>query len=232
MVVVTGGTKGIGKAIIEEFAANGHDIVTCARNLNDLKDLQTEIYEKYKVKLHYQQINLANRKEIEDFARFIKRSIARPVDVLVNNAGIFIPSPIHQEKDGMFELTMKTNVFSAYYLSKELLGTFIERKKGHIFNVCSVASIKGFDNGGSYVISKFALYGLSQSLREELKPYGVKVTSVLPGATFTASWAGSNVSPDRLMKAQDVAKMILASYQLSENSVVEEILIRPQLGDL
>lgn len=103
---------------------------------------------------------------------------------------------------------------------------------GHIFNICSVASLKAYSNGGSYSISKFALYGLTQNLREELKTFGVKVTAVLPGATWSNSWAGADLPDERLMDALDIAKCIFNAAQLSPAACVEEIIIRPQLGDL
>ena len=89
-----------------------------------------------------------------------------------------------------------------------------------------------YENGGSYCISKFALYGMSKVLREELKESKIKVTSVLPGATFTASWEGADIPEERFMKARDVAEMVYSTFKLSPQSVVEDLLIRPQLGDL
>jgi short-subunit dehydrogenase len=89
-----------------------------------------------------------------------------------------------------------------------------------------------YSNGGSYCISKFAMYGMSKVLREELKNDGIRVSSVLPGATFTASWEGSDLSQDRFLSPEDVAEMVVATYKLSPRTVVEDIVLRPQLGDL
>jgi short-subunit dehydrogenase len=108
----------------------------------------------------------------------------------------------------------------------------ISRRKGHIFMMCSTASITPYTNGGSYCISKFALLGMSRVLREELKPHSVKVTALLPGATLTNSWAGTDLPEDRFLKAEDVANSAWAAYALSASAVIEEILIRPQLGDI
>jgi short-subunit dehydrogenase len=105
-------------------------------------------------------------------------------------------------------------------------------KSGHIFNMCSIASIKAYANGGSYAISKFALLGFSKCLREELKSFGIRVTAILPGATMTASWDGIDLPESRFMKVEDVADSVYAAYSLSTRSVVEEIIIRPQLGDI
>ena len=98
--------------------------------------------------------------------------------------------------------------------------------------MCSIASLKAYNNGGAYSISKFALYGFNQNLREEMKPYGIKVTAVLPGAVLTDSWEGFDNSSKRIMEASDIAQLVYAASQLSIQACVEEILVRPQLGDL
>jgi short-subunit dehydrogenase len=108
----------------------------------------------------------------------------------------------------------------------------MKAKSGHIFNICSIASLNAYENGGAYSISKFAMYGFSKNLREEMKPYGIKVTHVLPGAAYTDSWSGSGIDPGRIMEAADIARMIYAAAHLSQQACVEEIIIRPQLGDL
>ena len=105
-------------------------------------------------------------------------------------------------------------------------------KKGYIFNMCSVASEKAYPNGGSYSISKFALLGFSKNLREEMKPFGIKVTSILPGATWSDSWAGFEAPEERLMQARDIAEAVVSALRMSAAAVVEEIVLRPQLGDL
>jgi short-subunit dehydrogenase len=108
----------------------------------------------------------------------------------------------------------------------------IDRKSGHIFNICSTASKIPYINGGSYCVSKFALYGMSKVLREEMKTHNVKVTSVLPGATLTASWEGTDIPAERFMPPEDVAASIWNAYSLSSRTAVEEIILRPQRGDV
>jgi short-subunit dehydrogenase len=230
LAVVTGGTKGIGKAIIERFAAAGFDIATCARKMEDLQKLKSAIEGKYGVKVTVCTADMANKSDIRRLAESINQ--LQPVEVLVNNAGYFIPGSILDEADGALESMIDTNLFSAYHLSRLLVPAMRARKSGHVFNMCSIASIMAYPNGGSYAISKFALLGFSKVLREELKAHGVRVTSVLPGATLTASWDGVDLPDERLMKPEDVAETIFSAYRLSTRSVVEEILIRPQLGDL
>ncbi|GAA4412544.1 hypothetical protein GCM10023187_39810 [Nibrella viscosa] len=221
LIVVTGGTKGIGKAVVERFVSEGFDAVICARHVEG-----AEGPNRFPV-----AADLATREGINTLVAFTQR-LNRPVDVLVNNTGLFFPGQIHTEEEGVLEQTMAVNVYSAYHLTRGLIGEMITRRKGHIFMMCSTASIVAYTNGGSYCISKYALLGMSRVLREEMKPHNVKVTAILPGATLTASWEGVDLPEERFMKPEDVAETLWTAYNLSERAVVEEILMRPQLGDL
>ncbi len=232
MLVVTGGSKGVGRAIIEKFAAAGHKtIVTCARQEQELALVAQELAANYGVQLLYCVADLSNRGDQKKFVDFVLAQNQR-IDILVNNAGFFQQGQLHNEPEGVLEKTMNTNLYSAYYITKGLLDSMLAVQKGHIFNICSVASLAPLPNCGSYCISKFAMYGMSQVFREELKPHNIKVTSVLLGATLTDSWKGVTIAPERLVNPQDVAEAIFGAYSLSERTVIEELLIRPQLGDL
>jgi short-subunit dehydrogenase len=232
LIVVTGGTKGIGKAIIEKFCAEGFDAATCSRHQEDLDSLKASIEKKHvKSNVFTFQADLSDKVQVKSFCEFLIM-LERPVDVLVNNAGYFIPGEIVTEKEGTLEKMINANLYSAYYTTRGLASIMKEKKRGHIFNMCSIASFMAYPNGGSYAISKFALLGFSKCLREELKEYGIRVTAVMPGATRTASWEGVDIPEERFMKAADVAETLYAAHSLSDRSVVEEIIIRPQLGDL
>jgi short-subunit dehydrogenase len=232
LIVVSGGTKGMGLAILRRFAADGFDIATCARNSDDLVDLKNSFSKEFKgIKIFTLQADLSIREDIGKFVEYINHTNRR-VNVLVNNAGLFVPGQVHNEEEGKLEFMINTNLYSAYHLTRGFVEEMKQNKTGHIFNMCSTASIMPYINGGSYCISKFALLGMTRVLREELKEHNVKVTAILPGATFTASWEGSDLPEERFMRAEDVAQMIFSAYSLSDRSVVEEILVRPQLGDI
>jgi NADP-dependent 3-hydroxy acid dehydrogenase YdfG len=232
LVVVTGGTKGIGKAVIERFLSGGCDIITCARSEQDLADLASDQEKRFpSSNLHYCVADLSIRAELDAFLKFI-HSKTDFAEVLINNTGVFIPGQIHNETEGTLEKTMETNLYSAYHLTRGLIPGMMRERKGHIFTICSTASIMAYPNGGSYGISKFALYGMTKTLRAEMKPHNVKVTAILPGATFTDSWHGVDLPESRFIDPADIAETIWATYNLSSRAVVEEILIRPQLGDL
>ncbi|UTA68236.1 SDR family oxidoreductase [Emticicia sp. 21SJ11W-3] len=231
LIVVSGGSRGIGRAIIEIFAQNGFDVLASARKEADLKELQNHITTQYKVNCFIYAADLAIKQEVAGLVGFIQ-SLNRPVDVLVNNAGSFIPGNIHEEQDGVLESLIETNLYSAYYLTRGLIKGMIAQKSGYIFNMCSVASLMAYPKGGSYSISKFALLGFSKGLREEMKPYQVKVTSIMPGAVLTDSWAGADIPAERFMQPADIAKTVWTAYSLSDGAVIEEIVLRPQKGDL
>jgi len=153
-------------------------------------------------------------------------------EVLIHNAGVFLPGGLLDEPEGQLETMMNTNLYSAYHLSRELVPAMVGQGRGHIFNVASIASLVGYPSGGSYAITKHAQLGLSRALREELKDKGIRVTAVMPGAVYTRSWDGIEVPKERFMKPEDVADTIWSAYSLSERTVVEEIILRPQLGDI
>ncbi|NJN25247.1 MAG: SDR family oxidoreductase [Cyclobacteriaceae bacterium] len=232
VAVVTGGTKGIGKAIVYKLAGKGFDIVTCSRNGQELAALKSELEEAYQgIEVLVRTSDLSLKAEVNDLVKYII-SRKNHVEILVNNTGVFNPGTISREPDGQLEHMINTNLYSAYYLTRGLLPMMVHDGAGHIFNICSVASIMPYANGGSYSISKYAMLGMTKVLREELKDKGIRVTAVLPGATYTVSWEASQLPETRFMKAEDVADAVYGAYALSKNSVVEEILIRPQQGDI
>lgn len=231
LVVVTGGTKGIGRAILDKFAASGFDVCTCARQQKELDKWKDETQARFSVQAFAKSADLSVRSEALAFVDFVS-ALNRPVDVLVNNAGYFKPGLVTEEQDGALESMINANLYSAYHTSRGLVKGMKALKKGHIFNMCSIASKIAYPNGGSYAISKFAMLGLTKVLREELKTYGIRVTAILPGATRTASWDGVDLPEERFMKVEDVADTVFAAYQLSDRAVVEEVMIRPLLGDI
>ena len=230
-VLVTGASRGIGKAIAEIFAANGHDLFLSSRNEIALYKTMEELQTNYpSVSIKAKAFDLTDKEQAKELGNWcLKYTIP---DIIVNNAGLFEPGSVHNEPEGVLESQLAINVSSAYHLTRTLLPKMMKRKSGHIFNLCSIASLHAYENGGAYSISKFAMYGFSKNLREEMKPYNIKVTYFHPGAVLTDSWSGYDNSSKRIMEAQDVAKMIFACTQLSAAACVEDIVMRPQLGDL
>ncbi len=230
-ILVSGGTKGIGRAILERFAKEGFDIFTCSRNEGDLVALRASFASRYPSSgVHTFVADLSKKEEVMAFATGVK-AIGIP-DVIVHNTGIFLPGALHEEPEGNLEFLMQTNLYSAYYLTRAFARELMERKSGHIFSIGSIAGITAYPNGGSYSVSKWAMLGMTKCFREEFKPHQIKVTSILPGATLTDAWAGVDLPASRFVNAEDVADSVWGAYNLSPGAVVEELIIRPQLGDI
>ena len=231
IAVVTGATGGIGKAIAAAFVADGYQVLICSRNQQHLdatsNELNTPSAQGF---VKTKQADLSKKEDVLAFAAWCLQQ-GTP-QILVNNAGIYLPGNISNEAEGNMEMVMNVNFYSSYHLTRQLLPTMIAASKGHIFNMGSIAGMQAYEGGGSYSVSKFALHGFSKNLRHELKSTGIKVTHISPGAVMTGSWEGFDNSQQRIMESSDVAAMVLACSKLSPQAVVEELVLRPQLGDL
>jgi short-subunit dehydrogenase len=231
LAVVSGASKGIGRAIVEKLASEGFEVAICSRSASNLETLKIELESTYNTKIHILAADVSIKNEIQDFGKFVL-DLRLPVHILVNNAGLFLPGKILDEAEDTLEKLINTNVYSAYHLSRMIIPEMLRLDSSHVFNICSIASLMAYPQSGSYSISKFALLGFSKSLRQELLETTVKVTSIMPGATLTDSWAGVDIPAERFMEAKDVADIIWASYSLSKSAVVEEIVLRPLKGDI
>ncbi|HSF45543.1 MAG TPA: SDR family oxidoreductase [Chitinophagaceae bacterium] len=229
-VVITGASQGIGRGIAERFAEAGANLFLVARTMDKQIAWQQETMKKYPCTISSFNADLSNKEEVLSVGEAILEATER-IDILVNNAGSFIPGSVHNEPEGNLEHMIATNLYSAYHLTRKLLPRMMEQKTGHIFNIVSIAALQAYPAGGSYSVSKYALEGFSKNLREEMKPYGIKVTSVHPGAVFTNAWEGF-VERERIMEIKDVSDMVFAASSLSSTACVEDIILRPQLGDL
>lgn len=230
-VVITGASRGIGKEVATFFAREGADLFLCSRNMDKTRVWQQELMKTYGIQVTSFNADLGDPLQVKLFAKQLLNATDQ-IDIVVNNTGIYEPGSVYNEPEGQLEKMISVNLYSAYHLTRALLPSMIKRKSGHIFNISSIAALKAYANGGSYSISKFAMAGFSKNLREEMMPLGIKVTTVHPGATMTSSWEGADIDPKRIMEASDIAKMIVAASKLSQQACVEEIIIRPLLGDL
>lgn len=230
-VIITGASRGLGKAIAEVFAAHQHNLFLCSRSEIKLYKAVEDLMNKFpNIAIKAKPFDLSKKQEAKEFGQWCLKN-GQP-DILVNNAGSFAGANVHDEEDGALEEMIETNLYSAYHLSRVIIPEMIRQKSGHIFNMSSIAGLKAYPGGGSYSISKYALRGFSVNLREELKPHNIKVTAVFPGAAYTDSWASTGIKKERFMEAADIAKMIFAASQLSPQACVEDIILRPQLGDI
>jgi len=230
--IITGATKGIGRAIVMELAANNYNIIFCARDEKEVQILLNELNSRYShLQFFGMRADMEESSDVREFAEFAIACVGH-VDILINNAGLYIPSGIIEEDAECLQRQMQVNVFAPHYLSKFFASRMIEAGKGHIINICSISSLEPVVRAGSYSISKTALLGLNKALREELRPAGVKVTAVLPGSTLTDSWAGTELPKDWFILPEDVAKSIINCLAMSSGANIDEIIIRPLYGKI
>ncbi len=230
--IVTGASKGIGRSISHALAKSNYNLVCSARTQQDL----TILHDNLKSSCPHSKIivssrDLAIREQAIELGKF-SLEVLDSIDVLVNNLGVYTPTLMTEESDDAFTKHMNTNFYSAFYLTRTLLPHFIERNKGSIVNICSVECHNPKPNMGSYSVSKSVLYTWSKVLRQELKETGIRVINISPGITMTDSWRGTDLSADRFLDPDDVAQAVIMSLGLNSNSVIEDIIMRPQKGDL
>jgi NAD(P)-dependent dehydrogenase (short-subunit alcohol dehydrogenase family) len=231
VVVVTGASHGIGRAIAEAFANERDAKLALVSRDEEKLEAVAEACANRGADTVVLPTDVTDDEAVAEMAKTVCRAWGPP-DVLVNNAGLFRPGLIVETTPEVFRKQIDVNLVSAFSVTRAFLARMIERKKGHIFFSASVASIKGYPGGVGYCAGKHGLLGFARVVREETKEQGIRVTSLILGATLTPSWEGTDFPDDRFMPVEDVAEAAISAYRMTGRSVVEEILIRPQLGDI
>jgi 3-oxoacyl-[acyl-carrier protein] reductase len=231
-ILITGATKGIGKAITLKMADEENNLAICARNIKELETLKLELLAINKnIKVFIKAVDCSVKQEVLAFADEATNQL-KNIDVLINSVGVFKPAFILNEEDDDLDFHMKTNLYAPYYLYKKLAPAMKEARFGHIFNICSVASLESIANAGSYCVTKSALLSLNNIMRAELMEHDVKVTAILPGSTLTNSWEGTEISKDEFIQPEDVANTISQILKMSRGANVEQVIIKPIHGQV
>lgn len=230
-VWITGASKGIGKAIAEELLREGHKVAVSARNRELLDYIAVDTAHSdslYRVPLDVVYFDRTN-----DTAKLIIEKFGS-LDVLINNAGVTEFKPILETSIDEFNEIIDVNLKGVVNGVKAVLPYMVERKSGWIVNITSVTVNKVFTNSGAYASSKAGVLALTNVLREEVRDKGIKVTSIVPGATETEMWSDGvrKKYGARMMRAGDVAEVVASILRTPDNVMMEEITLRPQLGDL
>ena len=230
-VVITGASQGIGAAIAEAFADEPDvRLALVARSREKLERVAGRCRERG-AEADVFPCDVTGDEAVAQTSEVILKRWGAP-DVLVNNAGAFQPGTLEEVTPAAFREQIEVNLTSAFLVTRAFLAPMKRRGRGHLFYVASVASIKAYPGGAAYGAAKHGLLGLARVVREETKEAGLRVTTLLPGATFTPSWEGTDLPEARFMPPEDVARTLLDVYRLSPRTVVEEVILRPQLGDV
>jgi NADP-dependent 3-hydroxy acid dehydrogenase YdfG len=233
LLLITGASQGIGAAIAKVFARELPGrvrLALVARSAGNLAKV-ARACARFDAKVEVFACDVTQEQEVTALAARVREQLG-VVDVLVNNAGKYMPSEFLSMSVAEFDAAIAANLRSLFLVSRAFAPAMARRGRGDIFNMSSVAGLQAYPGGAGYCAAKFGVTGLSKVMRAELRDKGVRVCTVYPGATVSPSWEGSGIDWDRMMPAEDVARAFFDVYQLSRRTVVEEIVLRPQRGDV
>lgn len=227
-VIITGASRGIGRHIALAFAKEtDFGLILIARTEADLQETKKLCLEASDNQITVISCDISDSTSV--------KNIQLPVDfpspkIIINNAGSFLLKPLAQTSGEEFEEQMQANLYSAVNLTDRFLGDLKAKPRALIINICSVGAVEGLKDSGAYSASKHALLGYTRSLRKELMETKIGVTAINLGQTQSTSWEGSSVDKNLLIDPTDIAHLIISLSRLSSQTVVEEVLIKPQHG--
>jgi 3-oxoacyl-[acyl-carrier protein] reductase len=228
---ITGASSGIGKAAAIEFAKTGAKVFASGRRAAELERINTEL-DSDKISVEVFPCNVASHTNVD---QTVKKILANSkIDCLINNAGITSFKLAEDNSINEINDVIQTNLLGSIYAIKAVLPQMISNGGGTIINILSVVTKKTFTKSSVYSASKFGLLGYSNSLREEVRKYNIKVINLIPGATSTPIWSKEmrDQFSDRMMTSEDIARVLVWAFLQKENLVTEELLLRPIEGDL
>lgn len=230
IVWITGSSRGIGEATAKALAAKGAKVIISGRNEDDVLRVTGDINSDGDSALAV-QCDVRKNNDIVNLVEQVKETWG-PIDILINNAGIGIFKKVVDLSEEDWDDMMDSNFKSAFLCTKAVLPDMLERKSGKIINIVSVAGKQAFVNSGGYSASKFGVRGFTDVLRMETRDFGIQVTSVYPGATSTDIWGDADVDHSIMIRQDDVAQAIVSVCEAGPSAHIEELVLRPQGGDL
>lgn len=235
IICITGASAGFGKATVEIFAQNGHDLIIAARRKDKIKSIANELIQKYKVNVLPIELDVRNQSAVKNAFDNLPENWKK-IDVLINNAGL--ASGLDKIQDGNiddWEKMLDTNVKGLLYVSKEVIPLMIAQKKGHIINIGSTAGKEVYQKGNVYCASKHAVDALTKGMRIDLLEHGIKVTQIAPGAAETefseVRFYGDKEKAKNVyqgfkpMSAEDVAEIIYYTTTLPEHLCINDLVV-------
>lgn len=223
VALITGAGKGIGKAIAIALAKEGVNVGLVARTEKDIKSAAEEITS-LGVKASVATADVSKRTEIETAVAKVQRELG-PIDILINNAGVATFGKFLELEPEVWENMINVNVLGVYYTTRAVLPQMIERKTGDIINISSTAGKTGNAVTSAYSASKFAVFGLSESLMQEVRKHNIRVTAMAPSTVVTELAHSANLitgDPERVMHPEDFAELIIAQLKLNRRVFVKE----------
>lgn len=228
---ITGASSGIGRAAAIEFAKTGAKVFASGRRSAELERINTEL-DSDKINVEVFPCNVASQTNVDQTVK--KILVNSKIDCLINNAGITSFKLAEENSINEINDIINTNLLGSIYTIKAVLPQMIANGSGTIINILSVVTKKTFTKSSVYAASKMGLLGYTNSLREEVRKYNIKVINVIPGATSTPIWSKEmrNQFENRMLSAEDIARVLVWAFLQKENIVTEEIVLKPIEGDL
>lgn len=233
-ILITGASQGIGAAIAKVFAQEipGVRLALVARNERNLRTIARACAKGgERATAEPFACDVSDERAVDAMAAAVTKRFGA-VDVLINNAGAFTAAPFVETSVAEFDRMIAVNLRSAFLVTRAFLPPMLKRKRGDVFFMSSIAGLGAYPNAAGYCAAKFGVTGLAKVVRAETRGTGVRVCCVHPGATWSPSWSESGVSPERIMPAEDVARAFFDVWKLGRRTVVEEIVLRPEQGDV
>ncbi len=225
IALVTGGTRGIGKAIARKLAALGANVSICGRDEDTLQRTAKEI-ESRGVRVHAQKADVSQNGDVTALVQATEKALG-PISILVNNAGIGMFGPVYEKTEEDFDRVMNTNLKGVFLMARAVAPGMIARKSGDIINISSLAGKNTFANGSLYCASKWGLQGLTGCMAEDLRGLGIRVCAICPGSVATEFSGRGPKDASKVLTAEDVAHAVAMVLTQGSQSFISEVDLRP-----
>jgi NAD(P)-dependent dehydrogenase (short-subunit alcohol dehydrogenase family) len=225
LALVTGGSRGIGRAIALRLASLGAAVAICGRDANALNDASAHLAG-LGGRVFSHVADVTSPADVQALVAKTESALG-PITILVNNAGIGVFGPAHEKSEEDWDRVLNTNLKSVFLVSKAVAPSMISRKSGDIINISSLAGVNAFKGGGLYCASKWGLQGLSACMAEDLRGYGIRVSTICPGSVATEFSGTGPKDPAKVLSPEDIAHAVETIVTQSPKSFISQLQIRP-----
>jgi len=225
VTLVTGGSRGIGLAIARRLGQMGARVAICARNSATLRKAETTLQEDGAQALTF-SVDVTHAEQIAALVAQVRAKLGE-IDILVNNAGVGAFGDFLTLTEADWDRVMNTNLKAIFLLSQAVAPGMIARRRGHIVNISSLAGKNTFAGGSVYCASKWGLQGLTACIAEDLRSYGIRVSSVCPGTVHTEFSPHAGKDAVKMLQPDDVAHVVAMLVTQSPTGFASEVLLRP-----
>ena len=225
VALVTGASRGIGRAIALQLASKGASVAICGRDRAALEESVSALA-KTPVSVHSQVADVTKLVDVSDLVATTESTLG-PITILVNNAGIGLFGPVHEKTEADWDRVLDTNLKSVFLVSRAVAPSMIRRGSGDIINISSLAGKNTFAGGGIYCASKWGILGLSGCMAEDLREHGIRVSVICPGSVATEFSGRGPKDPRKVLSPEDVAHAVEAIVTQGPHSFLSEMHLRP-----